>query len=120
MIKYYVVCLLVIISFSSGDDFVDSLAGSYCYPDCEKFDSILILNSDHTFNFNTSRFKGNSRWGSWELLDNHQIKLKTLKIQSRKSFQMPPHEIIHITSERGLKKGKNLFVKNTELLEVYR
>lgn len=60
------------------------------------------------------------RWGLWELLDENKIKLKTMKISSKKSYQMPPEEIIYITPEKELKIGENLYVKNTESVKIER
>ena len=114
MIKHYFIYLLVILSISKGGNLLDSLHGNYCFPDCKKFNSIFILSSDNTFNFRTTLYGGNARWGSWEFLDNDKIKLKTMKISSKKSYQMPPEEIIYITPGKELQIGENLYVKNTE------
>ena len=120
MIKYYFIYLLVILSISKGGDLLDSLHGNYCFPDCKKFNSIFILSPDNTFNFRTTLYGGNARWGSWELLGDDKIKLKTMKIFSEKSYQMPPEEIIYITPGKELKIGENLYVKNTELAKLER
>lgn len=120
MIKYYFIYLLVILSISKGGNLLDSLHGNYCFPDCKKFNSIFILSPDNTFNFRTTLYGGNARWGSWEFLDDDKIKLKTMKIFSEKSYQMPPEEIIYITPGKELKIGENLYVKNTELAKLER
>lgn len=120
MIKYYLIYLLVILSISKGGNLLDSLHGNYCFPDCKKFNSIFILSPDNTFNFRTTLYGGNARWGSWEFLDDDKIKLKTMKIFSEKSYQMPPEEIIYITPGKELKIGENLYVKNTELVKLER
>ena len=120
MIKYYFIYLLVILSISKGGNLLDSLHGNYCFPDCKKFNSIFILSPDNTFNFRTTLYGGNARWGSWELLEDDKIKLKTMKIFSEKSYQMPPEEIIYITPGKELKIGENLYVKNTELAKLER
>ena len=120
MIKYYFIYLLVILSISKGGNLLDSLHGNYCFPDCKKFNSIFILSPDNTFNFRTTLYGGNARWGSWELLGDDKIKLKTMKIFSEKSYQMPPEEIIYITPGKELKIGENLYVKNTELAKLER
>ena len=120
MIKYYFIYLLVILSISKGGNLLDSLHGNYCFPDCKKFNSIFILSPDNTFNFRTTLYGGNARWGSWELLGDDKIKLKTMKIFSEKSYQMPPEEIIYITPGKELKIGENLYVKNTELVKLER
>lgn len=120
MIKYYFIYLLVILSISKGGNLLDSLHGNYCFPDCKKFNSIFILSPDNTFNFRTTLYGGNARWGSWEFLDDDKIKLKTMKIFSEKSYQMPPEEIIYITPGKELKIGENLYVKNTELVKLER
>ena len=118
MIKYYFIYLLVILSISKGGNLLDSLHGNYCFPNCKKFNSIFILSPDNTFNFRTTLYGGNARWGSWEFLDDDKIKLKTMKIFSEKSYQMPPEEIIYITPGKELKIGENLYVKNTELVKL--
>lgn len=120
MIKYYFIYLLVILSISKGGNLLDSLHGNYCFPDCKKFNSIFTLSPDNTFNFRTTLYGGNARWGSWEFLDDDKIKLKTMKIFSEKSYQMPPEEIIYITPGKELKIGENLYVKNTELVKLER
>ena len=120
MIKHYFIYLLVISSISKGGNLLDSLHGNYCFPDCKKFNSIFILSPDNTFNFRTTLYGGNARWGSWELLGDDKIKLKTMKIFSEKSYQMPPEEIIYITPGKELKIGENLYVKNTELAKLER
>ena len=120
MIKHYFIYLLVILSISKGGNLLDSLHGNYCFPDCKKFNSIFILSPDNTFNFRTTLYGGNARWGSWELLGDDKIKLKTMKIFSEKSYQMPPEEIIYITPGKELKIGENLYVKNTELVKLER
>ena len=120
MIKYYLIYLLVILSISKGGNLLDSLHGNYCFPNCKKFNSIFILSPDNTFNFRTTLYGGNARWGSWEFLDDDKIKLKTMKIFSEKSYQMPPEEIIYITPGKELKIGENLYVKNTELAKLER
>ena len=120
MIKYYLMYLLVILSISKGGNLLDSLHGNYCFPDCKKFNSIFTLSPDNTFNFRTTLYGGNARWGSWEFLDDDKIKLKTMKIFSEKSYQMPPEEIIYITPGKELKIGENLYVKNTELAKLER
>tara|TARA_B100001741_G_C16448625_1_gene549282 strand:+ start:465 stop:833 length:369 start_codon:yes stop_codon:yes gene_type:complete len=120
MIKYYFIYLLVILSISKGGNLLDSLHGNYCFPDCKKFNSIFTLSPDNTFNFRTTLYGGNARWGSWEFLDDDKIKLKTMKIFSEKSYQMPPEEIIYITPGKELKIGENLYVKNTELAKLER
>ncbi len=120
MIKHYFIYLLVISSISKGGNLLDSLHGNYCFPDCKKFNSIFILSPDNTFNFRTTLYGGNARWGSWELLGDDKIKLKTMKIFSEKSYQMPPEEIIYITPGKELKIGENLYVKNTELVKLER
>ena len=120
MIKYYLIYLLVILSISKGGNLLDSLHGNYCFPNCKKFNSIFILSPDNTFNFRTTLYGGNARWGSWEFLDDDKIKLKTMKIFSEKSYQMPPEEIIYITPGKELKIGENLYVKNTELVKLER
>ena len=120
MIKHYFIYLLVILSISKGGNLLDSLHRNYCFPDCKKFNSIFILSPDNTFNFRTTLYGGNARWGSWELLDDDKIKLKTMKIFSEKSYQMPPEEIIYITPGKELKIGENLYVKNTELAKLER
>ena len=120
MIKYYFIYLLVILSISKGGNLLDSLHGNYCFPNCKKFNSIFILSPDNTFNFRTTLYGGNARWGSWEFLDDDKIKLKTMKIFSEKSYQMPPEEIIYITPGKELKIGENLYVKNTELAKLER
>ena len=120
MIKYYFIYLLVILSISKGGNLLDSLHGNYCFPDCKKFNSIFTLSPDNTFNFRTTLYGGNARWGSWELLGDDKIKLKTMKIFSEKSYQMPPEEIIYITPGKELKIGENLYVKNTELVKLER
>ena len=120
MIKHYFIYLLVISSISKGGNLLDSLHGNYCFPDCKKFNSIFILSPDNTFNFRTTLYGGNARWGSWEFLDDDKIKLKTMKIFSEKSYQMPPEEIIYITPGKELKIGENLYVKNTELVKLER
>jgi hypothetical protein len=78
------------------------------------------LNPDNTFNFRTILYGGNARWGSWELLDGDKIKLKTMKIFSKKSYQIPPEEIIYITPGKKLKIGENLYVKNREAVKLER
>ena len=120
MIKHYFIYLLVISSISKGGNLLDSLHGNYCFPDCKKFNSIFTLSPDNTFNFRTTLYGGNARWGSWELLGDDNIKLKTMKIFSEKSYQMPPEEIIYITPGKELKIGENLYVKNTELVKLER
>ena len=120
MIKHYLIYFLVILSISKGDNLLDSLHGNYCFPDCKKFNSIFILSPDNTFNFRTTLYGGNARWGSWEFLDNDKIKLKTMKISSKKSYQMPPEEIIYITPGKELQIGENLYVKNTEPVKLER
>ena len=120
MIKHCFIYSLVILSISKGENLLDSLHGNYCFPDCKKFNSIFILSPDNTFNFRTTLYGGNARWGSWELLGDDKIKLKTMKIFSEKSYQMPPDEIIYITPGKELKIGENLYVKNTELLKLER
>ena len=120
MIKYYLIYLLVILSILNADNLLDNLHGNYCFPDCKKFNSIFILNPDNTFNFRTTLYGGNARWGSWELLEDDKIKLKTMKISSEKSYQMPPEEIIFITPGKELKIGENLYVKNRELVKLER
>jgi len=120
MIKHYSIYLLVILSTPKGGNLLDSLHGNYCYPDCKKFNSIFILSPDNTFNFRTTLYGGNARWGSWELLGKNKIKLKTMKISSKKSYQIPPEEIIYITSAKELKIGKHLYVRNTEPLKLER
>ena len=120
MIKHYFIYLLVILSISKGGNLLDSLHGNYCFPDCKKFNSIFILSPDNTFNFRTTLYGGNARWGSWEFLDDDKIKLKTMKISSKKSYQMPPEEIIYITPGKELKIGENLYVKNTEPVKLER
>ena len=120
MIKHYFIYLLVISSISKGGNLLDSLHGNYCFPDCKKFNSIFILSPDNTFNFRTTLYGGNARWGSWELLGDDKIKLKTMKIFSEKSYQMPPEEIIYITPGKELKIGENLYVKNTEPVKLER
>ena len=120
MIKHYFIYLLVISSISKGGNLLDSLHGNYCFPDCKKFNSIFILSPDNTFNFRTTLYGGNARWGSWELLGDDKIKLKTMKIFSEKSYQMPPEEIIYITPGKELKIGENLYVKNIELVKLER
>ena len=120
MIKHCFIYSLVILSISKGENLLDSLHGNYCFPDCKKFNSIFILSSDNTFNFRTTLYGGNARWGLWELIEDDKIKLKTMKIFSEKSYQMPPEEIIYITSGKELKIGENLYVKNTELVKLER
>ena len=120
MIKHCFIYSLVILSISKGENLLDSLHGNYCFPDCKKFNSIFILSSDNIFNFRTTLYGGNARWGSWELLEDDKIKLKTMKIFSEKSYQMPPEEIIYITPGKELKIGENLYVKNTELAKLER
>ena len=120
MIKHCFIYSLVILSISKGENLLDSLHGNYCFPDCKKFNSIFILSSDNTFNFRTTLYGGNARWGSWELIEDDKIKLKTMKIFSEKSYQMPPDEIIYITPGKELKIGENLHVKNTELVKLER
>jgi len=120
MIKHYLIYLLVILSTSKGGNLLDSLHGNYCFPDCKKFNSIFILSPDNTFNFRTTLYGGNARWGSWEFLDENRIKLKTMRISSKKSYQMPPEEIIYITPGKELKIGENLYVKNTESVKLER
>lgn len=120
MIKHYFIYLLVILSISKGGNLLDSLHGNYCFPDCKKFNSIFILSPDNTFNFRTTLYGGNARWGSWKLIDEDKIKLKTMKISSKKSYQMPPEEIIYITPGKELKIGENLYVKNTEPVKLER
>ena len=120
MIKHCFIYSLVILSISKGENLLDSLHGNYCFPDCKKFNSIFILSSDNTFNFRTTLYGGNARWGSWELIEDDKIKLNTMKIFSEKSYQMPPEEIIYITPGKELKIGENLYVKNTELVKLER
>ena len=120
MIKHYFIYLLVILSISKGGNLLDSLHGNYCFPDCKKFNSIFILSPDNTFNFRTTLYGGNARWGSWKHIDEDKIKLKTMKISSKKSYQMPPEEIIYITTGKELKIGDNLYVKNRELVKLER
>jgi len=120
MIKHYLIYFLVILSISKGGNLLDSLHGNYCFPDCKKFNSIFILSPDNTFNFRTTLYGGNARWGLWELLDENKIILKTMKISSKKSYQMPPEEIIYITPGKELKIGENLYVKNTESVKIER
>ena len=120
MIKHYFIYLLVILSTSKGSNLLDSLHGNYCFPDCKEFNSIFILSPDNTFNFRTTLYGGNARWGSWKLIDEDKIKLKTMKISSKKSYQMPPEEIIYITTGKELKIGENLYVKNTEPVKLER
>jgi len=43
-----------------------------------------------------------------------------MKISSKKSYQMPPEEIIYITPGKELKIGENLYVKNTEPVKLER
>ena len=120
MIKHCFIYSLVILSISKGENLLGSLHGNYCFPDCKKFNSIFILSSDNTFNFRTTLYGGNARWGSWELIEDDKIKLKTMKIFSEKSYQMPPEQIIYITPGKELKIGENLYVKNTELVKLER
>ena len=120
MIKHCFIYSLVILSISKGENLLDSLHGNYCFPDCKKFNSIFILSPDNTFNFRTTLYGGNARWGSWELLGDDKIKLKTMKIFSEKSYQMPPEEIIYITPGKELKIGEKLYDKNTDHVKLER
>jgi antitoxin component YwqK of YwqJK toxin-antitoxin module len=90
----------------------ESIAGDYCYPDCDNPSSALKFNSDGTFNSSTSAFGGMSRWGNWEKVDNDKIKLITTRISTNSnSDKVPPPQTIYIMSNGGLKIGSTIYIK---------
>ena len=117
LLSVYVIILSVIyipslskINFSSSA--TESIAGDYCYPDCDNPISALKFNSDGTFNSSTSAFEGMSRWGNWEKVDNDKIKLITTRISTNSnSDKVPPPQTIYIMSNGGLKIGSTIYIK---------
>ena len=112
MIKYCLIYLFILISVSFGEISLDSLEGNYCFPNCKKSNSVLMINSDSTFNFKTMLHGGFSKAGTLQILKDNKVELKTIKIYSRKkSYQLPPKQIISILSNNKLKIGESVFIK---------
>ena len=112
MIKYSLTYLFILMSALYGEISLDSLEGNYCFPNCKKSNSILIINSDSTFNFKTMLHGGFSKAGTLQILKDNKVELKTTKIYSRKkNYQLPPKQIISILSNNKLKIGESVFIK---------
>ena len=94
-------------SVSFGEIPLDSLEGNYCFPNCKKSNSVLMINSDSTFNFKTMLHGGFSKAGTLQILKNNKVELKTIKIYSRKKS----YQIISILSNNKLKIGESVFIK---------
>ena len=77
MIKYPLTYLFILISVLYGEISLDSLVGNYCYPNCKKSNSILMINSDSTFNFKTMLHGGFSKAGTLQILKDNKVELKT-------------------------------------------
>ena len=91
MIKYSLAYLFILMSVLYGGISLDSLAGNYCYPNCKKSNSILMINSDSTFNFKTMLHGGFSNTGTLRILKDNKVELQTTQINSPKnSYQIPP------------------------------
>ena len=112
MIKYFLTYLFILMSVLYGEISLDSLVGNYYFPNCKKSNSILMINSDSTFNFKTMLHGGFSKAGTLQILKNDKVELKTIKIYSRKkSYQLPPKQIISILPNNKLKIGESVFIK---------
>ena len=72
---------------------------------CKNSNSILMINSDSTFNFQTMLHGGFSRAGTLQILKDDKVELKTTQIYSpKKSYQLPPKQIISIISNKKIKR----------------
>ena len=112
MIKYSLAYLFILMSVLYGGISLDSLAGNYCYPNCKKSNSILMINSDSTFNFKTMLYGGFSKAGTLRILKDNKVELKTTQIYSpKKSYQLPPRQIISIISNSKIKIGGSVYIK---------
>ena len=112
MIKYCLVYFFILMSVLCGEILLDSLAGNYCYPNCKNSNSILMINSDSTFNFQTMLHGGFSRAGTLQILKDDKVELKTTQIySSKKSYQLPPKQIISIISNSKIKIGESVYIK---------
>jgi len=112
MIKYSLTYSFILISVLYGEISLDSLVGNYCYPNCKKSNSILMINSDSTFNFKTMLHGGFSKAGTLQILKDKKVELKTTQIYSpKKSYQLPPKQIISIISNNKIKIGESVYIK---------
>ena len=112
MIKYCLLSLPFLMPALYGKVSLDSLEGNYCYPNCKKSNSILMINSDSTFNFKTMLHGGFSKAGTLQILKDKKVELKTTQIYSRKkSYQLPPKQIISIISNNKIKIGESVYIK---------
>ena len=73
MIKYCLAYLFILMSVLYGEISLDSLVGNYCYPNCKKSNSILMINSDSTFNFKTMLHGGFSKAGTLQILKDKKV-----------------------------------------------
>ena len=64
-------------SVSFGEISLDSLEGNYCFPNCKKSNSVLMINSDSTFNFKTMLHGGFSKAGTLQKLKNNKVDVYT-------------------------------------------
>ena len=71
-----------------------------------------MINSDSTFNFKTMLYGGFSRAGTLQILKDDKVELKTTQIYSpKKSYQLPPKQIILIISNNKIKIGESVYIK---------
>ena len=71
-----------------------------------------MINSDSTFNFKTMLHGGFSKAGVIKILKNNKFELKTTQIYSpKKSYQLPPEQIISIISNNKIKIGESVYIK---------
>ena len=71
-----------------------------------------MINSDSTFNFQTMSHGRFSKAGTLQILKNKKVELKTTQIySSKKSYQLPPKQIISIISNNKIKIGASVYIK---------
>ena len=71
-----------------------------------------MINSDSTFNFKTMLHGGFSKAGIIKILKGNKVELKTTQIySSKKSYQLPPEQIISIISNNKIKIGESVYIK---------
>jgi hypothetical protein len=93
----------------------NSLAGDYCYPNCEDPQSAIKLNTNGTFNSSTKSFGGMSTWGNWNILSDRKIKLTTTRISTdSNSDKIPPPQNISLMSNGNIKIGSTIYYKSSE------
>ena len=92
----------------------DLVKYDWCYPSCDdNVQSSFKFSSDGTFTSSTIMFGGMSRWGKWEKIDDNTFRLTTTRISTNSSNdQLPEPQIVTLTSDKKLRVGSTVYVRN--------